>query len=215
MALAAGGVRLPDGVLERGLALVAAHRTPPPAPAAAHHAVRVDLGWPAGLPDGGRHGFTPAHRDRLEAALPGMADRVRAALPCDARRVLVLGCEELMYAPLRLAGALEARHRLDVRFSTTTRSPVLAVDDPGYAIRTRLVFPAHDDPADGPGERYAYNVAPGGDPGRRFDAIVAVVDSAADTHRLHAPGGLLTHLAAHTGRLALAVVPAHVPERQV
>ncbi|WP_244203894.1 TRSP domain-containing protein, partial [Streptomyces tricolor] len=44
----------------------------------------------------------------------------------------------------------------EVRFSTTTRSPVLAVDDPGYAIRTRLVFPAHDDPADGPGERYAY-----------------------------------------------------------
>ncbi len=46
-----------------------------------------------------------------------------------------------------------------MRFSTTTRSPVLAVDDPGYAIRTRLAFPAHDDPADGPGERYAYNVA--------------------------------------------------------
>ena len=37
---------------------------------------------------------------------------------------------------------------------------VLAVDDPGYAIRTRLSFPAHDDPADGPGERYAYNVSP-------------------------------------------------------
>ncbi len=216
VALAAGGVRLPDGVLERGLRLVAAHRTPPPAPAAAHDAVRVDLGWPAGLPDGGRHGFTPAHRERLEAALPAMAERVRAALPTGARRVLVLGCEELMYAPLRLAGALgggsEAREGLDVRFSTTTRSPVLAVDDPGYAIRTRVVFPAHDDPADGPGERYAYNVAPGTDPARRFDAIVAVVDSAADTPRLHAPGGLLTHLAAHTDRLLLAVVPSYVPE---
>lgn len=216
VALAAGGVRLPDGVLERGLQLVAAHRTPPPAPAAAHDAVRVDLGWPAGLPDGGRHGFTPAHRERLEAALPAMAERVRAALPTGARRVLVLGCEELMYAPLRLAGALgggsEAREGLDVRFSTTTRSPVLAVDDPGYAIRTRVVFPAHDDPADGPGERYAYNVAPGTDPARRFDAIVAVVDSAADTPRLHAPGGLLTHLAAHTDRLLLAVVPSYVPE---
>jgi hypothetical protein len=124
-----------------------------------------------------------------------------------------------MYTPLRLALALDADERLDVRFSTTTRSPVLAVDDPGYAIRTRIVFPAHDhpaaDPADGPGERYAYNVAPGRDPGRRFDAIVAVVDSAADTPRLHAPGGLLTHLAAHTGRLLLAVVPSYVPERQV
>jgi Phosphoribosyl transferase/TRSP domain C terminus to PRTase_2 len=232
VALAAGEVRLPEGVLERGLRLVAEHRTPPPPPAAAHGAVRVDLGWPAGLPDGGRHGFTPAHRERLEAALPQMAGRLRAALPAGAERVLVLGSEELMYAPLRLAEALEAtageggsgsgsgsgeggEGGLDVRFSTTTRSPVLAVDDPGYAIRTRLVFPAHDDPADGPGERYAYNVAPGADPGRRFDAIVAVVDSVADTPALHAPGGLLTHLAAHTGRLLLAVVPSYVPERQV
>ncbi len=223
LALAAGGVDLPDGVLERGLALVAEHRTPPPAPApGTGHAHRVALDWPAGLPDGGRHGFTPAHRARLESALPAMAARLRAALPPAARRVLVLGCEELMYAPLRLAGALHDATGLDVRFSTTSRSPVLAVDDPGYAIRTRLVFPAHDDPADGPGERYAYNVAPGSDPRRRFDAVVAVVDSAADTPALHAPGGLLSHLAAHTGRVLLAVVPSHVPpprhatpERQV
>jgi hypothetical protein len=177
-------------------------------------AVRVDLGWPEGLPDGGRHGFTPAHRDRLEAALPGMAERIATALPAEARRgrVLVLGNEELMYAPLRLAGALESvLDGADVRFSTTTRSPVLAVDDPEYAIRTRLSFPAHDSPADDPvdgppGERYAYNVA-----GAGFDAVVAVVDSAGDTPGLHAPGGLLDRLAAHTGRVLLAPVPAYTP----
>lgn len=93
-----------------------------------------------------------------------------------------------------------------MRYSTTTRSPVLAVDDPGYAIRTRLVFPAHDDPADGPGERYAYNVAGGG-----FDAVVAVVDSAADTPALHAPDGLPARLAAHVPHVLLAVVPSYVP----
>ncbi|CAL9548075.1 phosphoribosyltransferase [Streptomyces sp. enrichment culture] len=169
--------------------------------------LRVDLGWPAGLPDGGRHGFTPAHRARLEDALPAMAARLAGALPAGARRVLVLGCEELMYAPLRLARELERlAPDTDVRFSTTTRSPVLAVDDPGYAIRTRLVFPAHDDPADGPGERYAYNVA-----GAGFDAVVAVVDSAADTPALHAPGGLTDRLAAHTPHVLLAVVPSYVP----
>ncbi|MCX5225984.1 phosphoribosyltransferase [Streptomyces sp. NBC_00233] len=120
-------------------------------------------------------------------------------------RVLVLGFEELMYAPLRLGTALEdAGH--DVRYSTTTRSPVLAVDDPGYAIRTRLVFPAHDDPADGPGERYAYNVA-----GAGFDAVVLVVDSTADTPALHAPDGLLAQLAAHIPRVVLAVVPSYTP----
>ncbi|MCZ4121257.1 phosphoribosyltransferase [Streptomyces sp. H39-S7] len=210
LSLASGTVRLPEGVLERGQALVRASVTPPPAPAQAYEAVRVDLGWPEGLPDGGRHGFTPAHRERLEAAVPSMAEAVRKELPADARRVLVLGNEELMYAPLRLAREIQSATGAEVRFSTTTRSPVLAVDDPGYAIRSRIVFPAHDDPSDGPGPRYAYNVAGGG-----FDVIVAVVDSAGDTPALHAPDGLLAHLAAHTGRVLLAVVPAYQPNGQV
>ncbi|MBK3631852.1 phosphoribosyltransferase domain-containing protein [Streptomyces asoensis] len=171
------------------------------------HVTRVDLFWPRGLPDGGRHGFTPKHRARLETALPAMTARLAEAVPEDARRVLVLGFEELMYAPLRLARELEQVVAAEVRYSTTTRSPVLAVDDPGYAIRSRIVFPAHDDPADGPGERYAYNVAGGG-----FDAVVAVVDSVADTPELHAPDGLLAQLAVHTPHVVLAVVPSYVPE---
>ncbi|MGW1888189.1 phosphoribosyltransferase [Streptomyces sp. NPDC001970] len=258
VATAEGTVRLPEGVLEKGQALVAEHEaaasaaesaTPPavaaagtapgpaggephagatdagatvsvaPAaaapdavpsvgPAAVPPAVRVRLGWPVGVPDGGRHGFTPAHRAELEAALPGMAARLAEALGGTARRVLVLGCEELMYAPLRLAQALEEAGTAadEIRYSTTTRSPVLAVDDPGYAIRSRLVFPAHDDPADGPGERYAYNVA-----GAGFDAVVAVVDSTADTEALHAPAGLLARLAEHIPHVVLAVVPSYAP----
>ncbi|MFI8513728.1 phosphoribosyltransferase [Streptomyces sp. NPDC085460] len=231
ISLAAGTVGLPDGVLEKGQELVARHEPAggtAPAPrsrggyAAVATPVRVDLDWPAELPDGGRHGFTPAHRARLEAALPAMTDALTEALAVGtadpapapgaaphtprAPRVLVLGFEELMYAPLRLAGALEDAG-LDVRYSTTTRSPVLAVDDPGYAIRTRLVFPAHDTPADGPGERYAYNVAGGG-----YDAVVAVVDSAADTPELHAPEGLLAQLAAHIPHVVLAVVPSYAPQ---
>ncbi|MFH8463370.1 phosphoribosyltransferase [Streptomyces sp. NPDC017991] len=227
---ASGTVRLPEGVLEKGQALVAEHErkyereavaeytgaaerggaavAPEPRPEPGVIA-RVDLGWPQGLADGGRHGFTPEHRVRLEGALPAMAARIAEALPPRARRgrVLVLGFEELMYAPLRLGVALEKLTDAEVRYSTTTRSPVLAVDDPGYAIRTRLVFPAHDGPADGPGERYAYNVA-----GAGFDAVVAVVDSAADTPELHAPDGLLAQLAAHAGSVLLAVVPSYVPE---
>lgn len=208
IARARGTVRLPEGVLEKGLSLVAAHDAGhaapvPPAPRSAP--ARVALDWPAGVPDGGRHGFTPVHRAALEAALPAMAGRLADALG-DARRVLVLGFEELMYAPLRLATALEDATAAEVRYSTTTRSPVLAVDDPGYAIRSRIVFPAHDDPSDGPGDRYAYNVA-----GAGFDAVVAVVDSAGDTPALHAPDGLLARLAGHTGQVLLAVVPSYVP----
>lgn len=207
VATAAGTVRLPEGVLEKGRELVARHESAVPEPE--HHGTvdRVALGWPRNLPDGGRHGFTPTHRARLEAELPAMAARLAEAIPEGARRVLVLGFEELMYAPLRLARELEQVVAAEVRYSTTTRSPVLAVDDPGYAIRSRIVFPAHDDPADGPGERYAYNVADAG-----FDAVVAVVDSVADTSALHAPGGLLDRLAAHTPHVLLAVVPSHVPE---
>ncbi|MFD8916556.1 phosphoribosyltransferase [Streptomyces sp. NPDC059569] len=238
--LASGTVRLPDGVLEKGRALVAeqeaeavapspvdgapatgspevpgspeAHASPevPGSPEVrATGVARVALEWPAGVPDGGRHGFTPAHRAALEAALPAMAAETAAGLG-DARRVLVLGFEELMYAPLRLAEALERSSDAEVRFSTTTRSPVLAVDDPGYAIRSRLVFPAHDTAAfpdgDGAGDRYAYNVA-----GAGFDAVVAVVDSLADSPELHAPGGLLARLAAHIPRVVLAVVPSYLP----
>ncbi|WP_328317268.1 phosphoribosyltransferase [Streptomyces sp. NBC_00388] len=235
---ARGEVELPDGVLEKGRRLVEEHEgtggrggardghRPRPADGAVSPGpvVRVDLGWPAGLPDGGRHGFTPGHRTALEAALPGMAARLADALaegagataapdapapaPAPGKpRVLVLGFEELMYVPLRLGLALEqAGH--DVRSSTTTRSPVLAVDDPGYAIRTGLAFPAHDNPGDGPGERYAYNVAGGG-----FDAVAVIVDSAADTPELHASQGLLAQLAAHVPRVLLAVVPSFVPSR--
>ncbi|MFJ7943928.1 phosphoribosyltransferase [Streptomyces sp. NPDC096354] len=217
-----GTVRLPDGVLEKGQALVAAHERAAeasdgggtaaaagssiPGREAGAFCTRVDLGWPTGVPDGGRHGFTPGHRATLESALPAMAARIADALDGDARRVLVLGFEELMYAPLRLGTALEDHTDAEVRYSTTTRSPVLAVDDPGYAIRSRLVFPAHDNPADGPGERFAYNVA-----GAGFDAVVVVVDSTADTPELHAPGGLLAELAAHTAHVLLAVVPSYVP----
>ncbi|MFJ3176110.1 phosphoribosyltransferase [Streptomyces roseus] len=227
IALASGTVHLPEGVLAKGQALVEEYERggaggPAAAPAAAGastsaaaastsaaraSAARVELDWPAGVPDGGRHGFTPEHRARLEAALPALARQLADAIGAGAGRVLVLGNEELMYAPLRLARALEeSGAAAEVRFSTTTRSPVLAVDDPGYAIRSRIVFPAHDSPADGPGDRYAYNVA-----GAGFDTVVAVVDSDGDTPALHAPDGLLARLAPHAGRVLLALVPSYRP----
>lgn len=249
VSLATGVVELPHDALTRGAGLVAAEEArqdeeaqqvgelaqPSATRAARGSVVRLALDWPEGLPDGGRHGFTAGHQAALEKALPELGAQLAGGL-AGARRVLVLGCEELMYVPLRLARALAdaTAHATsaangsaaaagvepadpaesaapEVRYSTTTRSPVLAVDDPGYAIRTRLTFPAHDDPADGPGDRFTYNVDPGADPARRFDTIVLVVDSAADTPALHAEGGLLDVLAGVADRVALAVVPSHVP----
>jgi hypothetical protein len=206
VALAGGRVELPEGVLEAGQALVAGLPGGSAVPDGPPFEVaRAELEWPAGLPDGGRHGFRPEHRARLEKDLARMADVLAAGLG-DVSRVLVLGFEELMYAPLRLAETLaDALPSVDVRYSTTTRSPVLAVDDPGYAIRTRLVFPSHDDPADGPGERYAYNVAPGSGQ-RGFDQIVFVVDDVGDTPAL--ADGLLERLRA-LAPVLVATVPAH------
>ncbi|WP_395296332.1 phosphoribosyltransferase [Kitasatospora hibisci] len=251
VAAAGGRVELPADILDRAERLIA-EVGPAPEPPATVPAplVRVELDWPEGLPDGGRHGFTAAHRDQLDAVLPQLADQLAAAVEPAAveravveravvqpgatggdgaddadraenraaGRVLVLGFEELMYAPLRLAGALAERlpHGEErVHYSTTTRSPVLAVDDPGYAIRTRLAFPAHDDPSDdSPRERFVYNVAPGTDPDRRFDTVVLVVDDVADTPALHeGERALLTQLRQVTDRVVLAVLPSHRPVR--
>lgn len=189
VSLAQGSVELPSDILEAGQALVAelSASDREPEAGAEHEVRRLALDWPSGLPDGGRHGFSPSHRTLLEKELPRLAEAVQAEFSGDVARVHVLGFEELMYAPLRLAEALaDALPDADVRYSTTTRSPVLAVDDPGYAIRTRIVFPSHDDPADGPGERYAYNVT------SAFDQIVLVVDDVGDTAALS--DGLLPRL---------------------
>jgi hypothetical protein len=111
-----------------------------------------------------------------------------------------------MALPLRLAGELAslqdgattpAGH--GVWFSTTTRSPAFVVDSPGYALTSGITFPAHDDPADGPGPRHAYNIAQG------WDHVLVVVDPPADTAALHS--GLLAALAPHTRRATVVVTP--------
>jgi hypothetical protein len=182
----------------------------------------LDVGWPRTVPETARHGITPEHRQLLQRHLPRLAaelaQAVQDALPADTTSqpsVLVLGTEELMAAPLRLAvglqDALTRRGRpTHVRFSTTTRSPVLAVDDPGYAIRSALVFDAHDNPDDGPGPRYAYNLAPWG--GRPFDVIVLVIDERSDLPHPSEPGGLLEQLGAASRRVLVVTLPCAPPE---
>jgi hypothetical protein len=202
VALAAGEVALPADVLDRGRDLVAALDRPAGTPGHRHRAGvrRIAAAWPPELPEGGRHGFAATERAPLRETVAALADAVAAGLPADGP-VLVLGTEELMYTPLLLAVGL-AGHRDGVRFSTTTRSPVLPVDEPGYAIRTRLQFAASD--ATGP--RFAYNVAGGG-----FEAIVLVVDRYADTPALWAPDGLVEALRGACGALTVAVVPDRQP----
>ncbi len=173
----------------------------PPADGRAARVALTDLGWPADLPAGGRHGFTPAHHRALAAILPEIAAGLARAADVRAdERTLVLGTEELMALPLHLAAALAAQQNATpagVWFSTTTRSPAFVVDEPDYALTSGITFPAHDDPADGPGPRHAYNVAQG------WDHVLVVVDPPAETPALHT--GLLAALAPHTRRVTVVV----------
>ncbi|NAZ86943.1 phosphoribosyltransferase, partial [Kineococcus sp. T90] len=209
VALAAGTVHLPDGVLERGAALAA--RTAPvvpralPAPGAAQ--VGVAVPWPAHVPTTARFGTPPGHAGAAGAAAAAAADALAARVGGD---VLVLASEELMHAPLLLARELAGRLPGEVRFSSTTRSPVLAVDAEGCAVRSSVAFTSHDPAVDGAGVRYAHNADRAAAGAAPWDALVLVVDSASDPAALHAPHGALAALAPLAGRVHLVTLPADV-----
>ena len=156
VALLSGSLDLPADVLDRAAVLRAELAAVPaaPVPDGRGRVQVLEGGWPAGVPVGGRTGVVVG-RPAVEAALTGLAERLAPRL--SGGPVLVLGTEELMWAPLRLAALLPG----DVVYQSTTRSPVLPADLPGYAVRRALRFPAPDEPARGsrlhglPDEPYA------------------------------------------------------------
>jgi hypothetical protein len=197
---ATGHVHLPDGFLQRAAALVAASGVDAVAPAARADVRRVDPRWPASARESGRHGFGPAD---VVAAHTAAADVAAEVVPhLTGGRALVLGTEELMYAPVLIAKAL-ADTVDHARVSSTTRSPVHVVDEPGYPIRSVVQFPSHDPAADGLGPRFAYNIGAG------YTDIVVVTDAAADTPELRA--GLVEQLRPWCDRVHVVTLPTYVP----
>jgi hypothetical protein len=189
VALVSAKVVLPDDVGARARALrkrLAAPAVDPPSPLGAP-VRRLRPPWPAELPDGARHGWGQAERALLDRNVADVAAAVADTLPVPGGRTLVLGTEELMYTPMRIAAALATATNGDVRYQSTTRSPVHPIDVPGYAIRSALTFPAPDDPSR---VSRVHNVAPGlagvapGLAGTaaagRYDQIVVVVDDGRD-----------------------------------
>jgi adenine/guanine phosphoribosyltransferase-like PRPP-binding protein len=180
VALASGWVDLGEDLPARAAALLATLEPPVPAPSPGgevgdERVERVDIGWPAEVPEGGRGGFPADAEPAFARAVARAADLLVPRVV--GRRVHVLGTEELMYLPQRLGAVLADRlPDAAVTTSSTTRSPVAVVDHPAYAVRSELRFPAHDDPEDGPGERHAYNLAD-----LHLETLVLVVDPAADT----------------------------------
>ncbi|HEY2190964.1 MAG TPA: phosphoribosyltransferase domain-containing protein, partial [Actinomycetospora sp.] len=208
VALATGTLRVPDDARERAAALVARHPCPEPTAWGRGRLTETHLHL-AGAPEGARHGVDRADRAALEAALPAAVGALAAALGPDAGRVLVLGTEELVHLPVRLAEGLAGDGR-DVVVAATTRSPAVAVDVPGCALRSALPFRAHDAGLGTARERYAYDLGQTG----RHDAIVLVVDSDAHTSALHGPDGLVPRLRALAPRVVVAIVPTRGPRRR-
>jgi pyrimidine operon attenuation protein/uracil phosphoribosyltransferase len=90
---------------------------------------------------------------------PAIAEEIAAGTP-DAGDILVLATEEFMALPLATAHALQSRlTNANVRYSTSTRSPIAVLDQAGYAVRSSVSFHSHDETVDGPGLRFAYNFA--------------------------------------------------------
>jgi hypothetical protein len=201
VALATGALAWPADFPERAAAAIAAM----PAPAADDTArpraalLRHDGLWPASVREGGRHGFAAADVTAARVAAKGVAAEL--AGHCHGP-LLVLGTEELMYAPTLIALELATLGR-PVRVSSTTRSPVLAVDEPGYPIRDALCFGSDDHPGDGPGPRFAYNVGTG------FTDIVLVVDADAGAHE--GTGGLVDALRGRADRVHVVTLPCTRP----
>ncbi|MFC5139348.1 phosphoribosyltransferase domain-containing protein [Actinomycetospora rhizophila] len=204
VAVARAALTVPDGVLDRAARLIAGEpdTTSRPAPGVAAVPVALPL---AGAAEGARHGLDRARRAALGAAVPGAAAALAAALGPRPGRVLVLGCEELHYLPVRLAEALAGRG-LDVEVGATSRSPLVARDVPGYPVRSALAYAAHDHALGHAPERYVYGVGAG-----HYDTVVVVVDAAARTPALRRPDGLLPRLGALAGCVVEAVVPCRPP----
>ena len=139
-------------------------------------------------------------------AFPGAPGRNNAAAGA---RVLVLATEEFMALPLAVAARLqELCPDTDIRYSTSTRSPIAVLDEPGYAIRSAIAFGSDDDAPDGPGPRFAYNFAHAGG---LFDTVVIMAEPGTPEAQLLAPGRIVEAVAGSGANVQLVLLPRQAP----
>ncbi len=218
VALGRGSVELPPDALERAAELIAGF---PSAGGTERGSADAPLGDVVMLEGVG----APVRSARY--GVPGAVDAtVIAEIAASIRphvprgvEVLVLGSEEFIAVPLFVADELDrVAARRDpsrdasgaerVLFSTTTRSPIAALDRPDYAIADGIRFRSHDLTVDGFGERFAYNLTRGG---RRFGAIVLLPEPGSDPNRLLAADGVVEALRRVSDHVVVALVPEELP----
>lgn len=198
ISLARGRTRIPEGLPAQIVELPAA--PPPPIAATAGSVERLEVPWPPSVPDGGRHSFRRDDWPRFDAAVSDVT-RVIAEHLDPNRSIVVIGHEELMYLPQRIAGSLAGFIEAPILSQTTTRSPAHVIDQDGYPLRRGYHFfaPEPDEARD----RFLYN-ATHDDPEAR---VVMIIDSPADTESLTAAGGLTKTLSDGGLDVLLVVVP--------
>lgn len=220
--LASGHTVLPEGLVDA----VADLPEPDMNPVAAQRGsfTRIELPWPASVPEGGRHGILRSDVTAFDAAVGAANDALRSRLAAEfaGRPVIVLAHEELMYLPLRLAAEL-ADSGTPTRYQTTTRSPAYVLDEPGYPLRRGFRFTAPESGQEQP--RYLYNAqwaaefsGQSDDAAQRADStgdpvLVVVIDPPADTEELVAHGGLVDVLTNSGADVLVAVLPGADPRK--
>ncbi|MEV0682555.1 phosphoribosyltransferase [Nocardia sp. NPDC050378] len=202
--LATGLVDLPDDLVDAVAALPEPRLNPEAVQPGSY--ARLEVSWPSDAPEGGRHGILRTDKAAFDDAVNGVVDEVRARLDAEfnGRPVIVLGHEELMYMPVRLAAGL-ADAGIPARFQTTTRSPAYVLDEPGYPLRRGFRFTAPE--PDPTAQRYLYNAQWEGE----NPVLLVVIDPPADTAELVAPGGLVDVLTTSGADVLVAVVPGADP----
>ena len=122
-----------------------------------------------------------------------------------------------MFLPLAVARKLEGLlPGTPVLFSTTTRSPIVPVDDSGYAVAGALHFSSHDATNDGPGIRFAYNLRGAA---QRPGTIVVFPEpgtgrSDVTTSSVPGLGPLAAAMASAADDAVVVLLPANDPARQ-
>ncbi len=223
-ALGTGRIELGAGILDRAARLIRELPQDHPPQAAPPKPGRLSL-----LELSGRE-VTPVRSDRFgntapprEADIAAIAGRLAAHLAnhgCQGS-VVVVGCEENMFLPLAVAHTLSGLlPEQDVRFSTTTRSPIVPVDRDDYAVAGALTFASHDQTNDGPGIRYAYNLTGTGqrpgtivvfpEPGTSRRAVTGADPDVKDATGAALPS-LADALAAAAGDVVVVLLPEDTP----
>ena len=208
VSLVRGSITVPEDARERVWGYVGSSDAGVPEEPAAGAAQwsHMTVPWPAAVPMGGRHGFLPHDRTDFDAALQAVATTVAKQYPGPGR-ILVIGTEEFMYLPLRLALELGRNPLHRMAFQSTTRSPVHAARAAGYPIRGRIDFMGTERPGDTDHlvTRHVYNAdwpVSDGEPPQEADLVIVIDDGLA----VEGMDGVAARIATATGAPVLLVV---------